>query len=427
MADVTVFIQALQQNLLEPLQKLPVAQLKALDTTHNQSVVDFQNAMGQLYAPPGPFDGKASDALADRLADYYAAESALTAYMSDDLSEYISGLIQYCQQVTDDLPGQLKDIQGTDPTALAGQVFMTSETAAVAGGDETPAAPIVQLVIACIVGTVVIGAQAWQEWKVWDAYDTMRTWETNMNGLAAQAESVLPASLNLSQSVTMDLAAIDGLNTAQQQEVADIIAQLTSEGYTVDQWEIEALIRAGYNKTTILSILKVLNDRRTNFYLKGNPYTSDLVDLTTAIFSYETQAATSNLRFLKAAYDHRKPGQSIRSVIPDYDQLPKSVQRWLLMSPGNPFYQADFGTAVEDLADQRIEQLPGFQQFAKQYGLVFNKPLPGYPNLIPDAQFTLPNGCIAVIDITSFAQVNTKQKYNVKGVCYIVVVVHGLP
>ncbi|HEU5378575.1 MAG TPA: hypothetical protein VFV38_24405, partial [Ktedonobacteraceae bacterium] len=205
MSDVRAFIQALQENLIEPLQRLPLAQLKALDTAHDQSVIDFQNAIGRLYAPPGPFTGKASDALADRLADYYAAENALTAYMSDGLSERISKLIQFCQQVVSDLEPKLKDLQGTDPITLAGQVLATTETGATLGGDETPAAPIVQLVIAGIVGTVVIGAQAWQEGKLWDAYDTMHHWEMNMSGLAAHPESVLPASPDLTQNIDVDL------------------------------------------------------------------------------------------------------------------------------------------------------------------------------------------------------------------------------
>ena len=424
-SDVWAFVQMLQQNLMAPLQKLPVAQLQALDSTHNQSVVDFQNAIGQLYAPPGPFTGNASDALADRLADYYAAENALTPYMSDGPSERVSKLIQFCQQVVSDLEPQLKDLQGSDGQDQALQLTATLETTA--GTTGTSEVPLVQLVIVNIVGTVLMVQQGVQEWKVWNAYDTAHQWEMNMSGLAAHPEPLLPASPTLSQQVTVDLAAINGLSPAQQQEVNDIIAQLTAEGYAVNQWEVEALLRAGYDKTTILSILKVLNDKRTNFYLKGAPYTSDLVDVTTAIFGYETQAATSNLRFLKAALDHRKPGQRVQDIIPDYDLLPKSVQRWLLMKPTDPWYLADFGTAVEDLAEQRIQQLPGFAQFAKQYGLVFNAPLPGHPNLIPDAQFTLPNGCRVVIDFTSFAQVNTKQKYNVKGVCYIVVVVHGQP
>ncbi|HEU5383760.1 MAG TPA: hypothetical protein VFV38_50825 [Ktedonobacteraceae bacterium] len=257
MSDVRAFIQALQENLIEPLQRLPLAQLKALDTTHNQSVIDFQNAIGQLYAPPGPFTGKASDALADRLADYYAAENALTAYTSDGLSERISKLIQFCQQVISDLEPKLKDLQGTDPMTLAGQVLATTETGATLGGDETPAASIVQLVIAGIVGTVVIGAQAWQEGKLWDAYDTMHHWEMNMSGLAAHPEPALPTSPDLSQGITVDLSGIQRLTPAQQREVADILVQLTADGYAVDLSEIEDLVRAGYNRATIIALLKL--------------------------------------------------------------------------------------------------------------------------------------------------------------------------
>jgi hypothetical protein len=227
--------------------------------------------------------------------------------------------------------------------------------------------------------------------------------------------------------VTADITSLSGLNTTQQQVVNDAIAQLTAEGYYVDQWEIEALARAGYNAATIVALIKSLNDGHTNVYLEGRPTQSGIVDFFATLVTFLTLEATSNLRFLQAGYESRKPGQSIRSVIPNYDQLPKSVQRWLLMKPSDPLYYTEFGNAVEDLVAQRIAKVPGYQSWARQYSLKLNQPLPGNPRLIPDIQFRLPNGCIGVIDITSFAQVNTKQKYNVNGVCYIIVAIHGLP
>lgn len=285
MADISAFIQALQQNLIDPLKNMPEAQLKALDTTHDQSVSNFQKAIGRLYEPSVQFEGKTSEALADLLSQYYSAENKLTPYMSDGLSDHISKLIQFCHQVVNDLEPKLKDLKGTDPLELGGQVLATEETGATLGGDETPAVPLVQLICVLVAGTAVMVGQGIQEWKMWDAYDTAHHWEMNMSGLAAQAESTLPASPNFSVDVILDLAARDGLTPAQQQEVADIIAQLTAEGYPVDQWEVEALIQAGYDKRTILGILRTINDRRTNFYLKGKPYTNDLVDLMAAIFS----------------------------------------------------------------------------------------------------------------------------------------------
>lgn len=430
--DVDQLIQLIQKYFLGPLNDLPTAQIKLLETNHDQSVQDFQNAIGLLFPPGAPvFQGQAADAFADYIGNYLNAEEALSPYAGNGISDRISTLLTKCSTILNQLEGDIKSIQGSGGWSNAGKMFAGAEIfAAPAEIGFPPDVVVAQVIIVGVVGIGIICANMAQQGQIRGLTDDLNQWANDMQNLAQEPDppgSKLPPLPQMSKATNTDIATIQNLTPAQRQEVADIIAQLTAAGYKVDQWEIEALVRAGYDKATILGVLKVLNDRRTNFYIKGMPYTSDLVDLTTAIFTYETQAATSNLRFLKAAIDNRKPGQSIRSIIPDFDQLPKSVRTWLLMKPTDPFYKAHFGTAVEDLADQRIKQLPGFSQFAKQYGLLFNSPLPGYPNLIPDAQFTLPNGCIAVIDITSFAQVDTKQKYNVKGVCYIVVVVHGQP
>lgn len=433
--NIDEFKNSYQYNLIDPLARMPLAQLRLLDSIHDQSVLSFQKTIGKLYAPPGPFTGQAASRLADLLAQYYSAENGIGSYSGGGLSERVNKLIQFCQNLLADLEPQLRALQSTNPNPFNQAQTMLGSAPTETTGSQ-PQAPmdggsdsgLGGLVLLCIVGTLTVWANAQQEWQLWNIYETARQWETNMSALAMQSEPPLPGDLSpFTQDVTIDMAGINGLTSQQQQEVNDIIAQLTAAGYAVDQWEVEALVRLGYHRADILGIFKILNDHTTNVYLKGIPFKSDLVDLTTAIFTYETQAATSNLRFLKAIVDNRKPGQSIRSLIPDYDQLPKSVKNWLLMKPGDPFYYTTFGTAVEDLVDQRVEQLPGFSRFAKQYDLAFNRPLPGHPNLIPDVQFRLPGGCIAVIDITSFAQVNTKQKYNVQGVCYIVVAIHGLP
>lgn len=192
MADVSDFVQALQRNLIAPLERLPLTQLKALDMLHDQSVQDFQAIIGQLYASSGPFTGQTADALADLLADYYTAEHVLSAYTGDGLSERIGKLIQFCQQVVADLKPQLQALQEGDPFKAAGTTLAAGETGAAVGPDETPAVPLVQLVLVAAIGTIFLSAQARQEWQVWQAFDTMHYWEMNMNGLAQYQESRLP-------------------------------------------------------------------------------------------------------------------------------------------------------------------------------------------------------------------------------------------
>jgi hypothetical protein len=51
----------------------------------------------------------------------------------------------------------------------------------------------------------------------------------------------------------------NGLTPAQQQEVNDIMADASKEGLVVDQRDVEALVRAGYDRNTILAMLRAGN------------------------------------------------------------------------------------------------------------------------------------------------------------------------
>ncbi|SRR5579875_136095 len=254
-ATISAFIQALQENLIAPLQQMPVAQLKLLDTTHDQSVVDLQNVMGQLYAPPDPFQGKASDMLAVALEDYYAAENRLSTYVTDEISERISCFIQACQQVVSELETQIKALQASDPTVMAASTLVAGETVDLMGPDESPIVPIAQLVVVGLAGAAYIVGEVKQLAQVEQICAIVRQWEATMNELAAQPEPTLPPSLDLSQSVVVDMAGMNGLSPEQQREVNDAISRLTSLGYSVDYSEIEALVRAGYQFSDVVAAI----------------------------------------------------------------------------------------------------------------------------------------------------------------------------
>lgn len=234
MANVDDFVQALQHNLITPLKQLPLTQIKALDMLHDQSVQDFQSTIGQLYQPPDPFTGQASTALAGLLADYYQAESSLSAYMSDDLSERSSKLITFCQEVVADLEPQLKALQGTNASPLS-----TSEVQApVQSPSNQPQFQVPEdggggeglggLVMLCIVGTITLWATAQQEWQVWQAYDTMHHWEMNMSGLALYHEAPLPPTPSQIQNATTTDGAQILLSAAKGSSPVDPQRRLSS-------------------------------------------------------------------------------------------------------------------------------------------------------------------------------------------------------
>lgn len=62
----------------------------------------------------------------------------------------------------------------------------------------------------------------------------------------------------------------NGLTPIQQQEVRDIIADATREGLVVDQADVEDLVRAGYDRATILAMLRAGNLKTS----EGKTYTT---------------------------------------------------------------------------------------------------------------------------------------------------------
>jgi hypothetical protein len=66
-----------------------------------------------------------------------------------------------------------------------------------------------------------------------------------------------------------------GLTPIQQQEVKDIIADATGEGLAVDQSDVEALVRAGYDRATILMMLRTASVKNSEgkTYITSNGYT----------------------------------------------------------------------------------------------------------------------------------------------------------
>jgi hypothetical protein len=131
--------------------------------------------------------------------------------------------------------------------------------------EDAPALPlwaIILIVIAVIVVITVI---------VVLIIDAVQSHQNQQNNTTTPKPSPTPTPI-----------ATSTLTPAQQQEVNDIIAWATSNGYSVDQSDIDALVRAGYSADAIKKMIEAsdLNRRKGKTYTTpgGHPYTAHTSD-----------------------------------------------------------------------------------------------------------------------------------------------------
>src|SRR5690348_13893830 len=208
--DVDELKQLIQQYFINPLSDLPITQIKLLETNHDQSVRDLVAALAPLFTPDdSAFRGKAADTVADYIGTYLRAESLLSAYEYDGLSDRISTLLSKCGMALSDEESLLKSIQGNNPWAAAGATIVAGEEiAAPAEGAAPPDIPIAQLTILIAGAIVFVAANIDQQNKVHELTDIMNTWIRDMEALAHEADphgSQLPAPPGqITTAVTMD-------------------------------------------------------------------------------------------------------------------------------------------------------------------------------------------------------------------------------
>ncbi|MDQ2905700.1 MAG: hypothetical protein M3Y81_19410 [Chloroflexota bacterium] len=308
--DVDQLKQLIQQYFVQPLNHLPIAQIKLLETNHDQSVRDCQNAIGALFAPGGPsFEGKTADAVAEYIGTYLNAEEALSPYAGNGLSARINELLRDSATTLDHIEPKLRALQNNAAWAAAGAAVATGEVAAAPEElGAPPTIPLVQLLIMLGAATVFVWASADQQNQINDLTESVNAWIAEMQTLAQQADppgSRLPGPPSkIEAAITLDAVQLL-FNAAKGRPPVDPRRRLSSlsdlEWVTLRQYltskygcsagEIQAILNTlGTRKLTvqqleiILQVLHLkaqmqgLHDQMTGYNVSGITRLQALLD-----------------------------------------------------------------------------------------------------------------------------------------------------
>ncbi len=240
--DIDQLKQGIQKYFLTPLTNLPIAQIKLLDTNHDQSVQDFENAVAPLFAPNGSqFEGQGANAVADCFQSYLTAEGALSNYESYGLTDRITTLLRKCAMALTDEEAAMKALPNNTPleagaAAAASTAVKGEEIGAPEEGADPPSIPIVQV----IIGIVALGVGVWayqdQQNKVNALSDIMTTWVNDMKNLALQPDpkgSQLPGppAQQIDPGASYDAGQLvaNALGTSLSPEQEQLAEQLANE------------------------------------------------------------------------------------------------------------------------------------------------------------------------------------------------------
>ena len=270
MGDIEDLKQAVHRDVVIPLSEFQ-AKAQALDTVHDQCVQEFQNAIQALFGPSSTFNGAAADAIAELAGKYLSVERALGDYTSNSLSYRLGSATHLCQTTVAELEPLLAALHDFP----AAQAFIAATGAvkeALPPTEESLPPPENPSSFAIwLAGLVIVLAGAGtlafmveyndQQMKANQIDQAIRQWQGGMRDLAAQPESKLPPEPTdpkpfLASPGSILYPPTNALTLQQQQEVNDIIAQLTKEGIAYSQSEIENLVALGYDSSTIIAALK---------------------------------------------------------------------------------------------------------------------------------------------------------------------------
>ncbi len=470
---------------LNPLNTLPTAQIRQLETNHDQSVEDFANAVALLFPSSGPvvFQGKAANAVADALRIYLDAEDLLSPYAGNGLSDRITTLLNKCTTALTAEEGKMKTVQQMQASGYFAAVAAPPAAAAATGettaapveGAAPPTIPVVQIIIIAVVGAILIGSLLYvdyeQQQPFLDLAANIGTWIDDMHNLAQQPDpqgSELPAiPAEITTDITFDAEQLTAtrfniqLTVTQEQFIQSLANEygLSIEEVTamlaLDPSASEAEMRKRIERylqlrklypdlaanhpewllwaaafdlpDSAVTILANLNNGQSTIYSKGTTYQEVAADILAAVLGNLVQQQYQRLNdLLSQARAAKKAGIPLYKAIPGWADLPPVVQQLLDGTSDQP-YKYQYGNALESLIMQQFnspQYATLFKYYDEKFGLRIKKGLPGHGQLIPDFQIAV-DGQTDVLDITSMKNSPTKIKYNVDGVEINIVLPYG--
>ncbi len=231
-----------------------------LNTIHQDSIQTFSMLASGLVAPqtgPEAFTGELSDAFWAEMQTYLNAESALTgASVSVAEGGVIGEAIAVCEECAMEVTGAAEVAAGE----IAGDVVLDEITgivdvAAVAEAGANPIADVAAIILTIVAGAALLATLIK---LAWDIYNAVQQWQRMMHNIGDTPLPKLPPNPTPVPGPTPSLPPINSqqLTPQQQQEVNDIITQLSKEGFFYSQSDIEALVKLGYDRQSILAILR---------------------------------------------------------------------------------------------------------------------------------------------------------------------------
>ncbi len=245
--------------VLQPLTDFR-SNVTKLNTIHQDSVQTFGMLAGGLVEPqtgPDAFTGELADAFWNDVQTYLNTENALSGGgVGVAEGGVIDDAIVACEECATDVTGAAEVAAGEIAgDAVLDEVTAVVDVAAVAEAGANPIADVAAIILTVIAGAAILGTLITLAWAI---YNAVQRWQQAMNNISNRPLPKLPPNPTPVPAPTPVVPPINQqqLTPQQQQEVNDIIAILTKEGIPYSQSDIENLVRQGYDRQSILDILR---------------------------------------------------------------------------------------------------------------------------------------------------------------------------
>jgi len=251
MSDIDLIKQMTMQHFVTPLDEFR-ANTRALNETHTTHVQQFQNIINSLFA--------SADAIAELAGKYIQAANTLSDAQAG-LSAKLADASQVCETTVAEISHDLSILPFSDPTQAASGIL----SAFVAFGVKVPLTwEVVVGTGLAAAATIYIIVDGEQQKVLDDMSRAEERWETDMLNVAMETEPHLPPNPTDPKPFLASPGSILYLNpnlppfnsmSHEQLLIQDIMEELQRLGITANQSDVENLVKLGYDRARIISIL----------------------------------------------------------------------------------------------------------------------------------------------------------------------------
>lgn len=320
------------------------SQTQALDANYQAQVEDLNTIIQSLFESSGTFTGSAANTLQDVVSKYLQTEHSFTGHVGDT-SPHLEAATRYCQVTANNIEKELQQLYRdasaySDELAnLSSESFLQQEGAYLSnslfGG--LSAGSLASDVRAYEQGQCFLPPQTVQ--VVEQMQQEKSSWEGNFDILAAELPPVLPPMPT--DPAPFQPTAGSNLYPVNEQSLDDLTVkliggQLRAEGYTVDDAEIEALLRAGYkNPEDIKAILRIGRNAFYQYALTTVLSRTQIKDLARSVKQAQKTIDDAQRGVVKRVKDYKRNKNSVPSNY--HGRLPASLEQEILSHPDSVY------------------------------------------------------------------------------------------